>query len=1264
MPSGKQLAFNKGEVSPAFRYKASSVAYSEGLHKLRNGFTRQGGGVSNRSGFRHIENLRDVGVTPKNIKSNTKLFFQKRKEYLGNVTNKKHSGDIYFVRPTNDIAGQETTDIFEIKLFNTFSNFSKDTNSYIFNYENTDVQTMQFTPMDRDIFFVSRNAGIIRLPYGDIFEPKAGKSASLIFNLTADGEVPRVEVVSDYFYRNAGRDFFPSLSVEMMGSSVNSGIRAVYFITETPYAGEERIICAYDGTFNSFQGAGVTFTLMENFQPLDVSGDAAKQNSQTTIGNFLDRYRQRGVMFLDFNGSPRISCRNNGTLQNQADLSSRRVRVFTSDGLIGTDQFTMYTLSYQEFRFESALPPSRDALHIARPASGRFEYKLYRSFGLGEASSLVSSQLVDYEELNKLAGRASLITLRDLSNNSGVASRGLRDSFRLYGGTGSDLIDNRFYRYNQEDYGVHSGHHYFYRPSIAENNIRTTRFVPFVRIRELMQYQQRTFVSYIDEGPSDERNTLRSVIGVSAINSKFDFATAPVVNPANAFEFNIPLGDVSPVVAMLGADRPLIFTLSNVYMLLGTDAGIITPTEINPTVIYTGGCSETVRPVLVDNQAFFLNNDHTSLVMIAFNASGGRGVQVIETDEYAKHFLEMNITQIAVVKSFETVIWLLTTEGKLVSMTMYEGGQSFGFGLHELSDGFVENITAARYPYMYHETTRNNAWATPDVEVLAATIVRDGARTLEVMTGRDDRLSENMGFLDGQVTFGTRLTMREDGFNYDLERPFDRFNNTYNPPMASEMANDMDAIFTAFGTVLKETVASITDNSWVRYTWGSNAVSELQGSKFYDMEYFDDGADTVNRRPYSRGGLYERRDQQQTLNVLKKDAEGFYTVEFKADHSLYSFIPKIIAEGGFTANSALEQQVILIYLDIMSVFVGHTAYTNLNDRQKALVRNMILRGYVWNFKSPEYIQYFTGERYITLKKVSTEDDVVTQPLESTNVNLRRIGTPVSGNPNADYRVPANIVSNNLRDRSVYSAARFFNVTVTIPSRGKTLSREFLVKAKYAPVGNEEIPEAYLDVENNPSIPSEEKFRITTNWATMTNEVTGLTHLANKKVAVFADNEVVSSPLSEKPTVSEKALTVDNAGMLKLPNHYQWGVVGIPYRFEMETLQIEAQEANRALISGRKVINRLNVALHRTREGVRTSAIKGFEYDPEVDASYPLYNESIREKSIDKKNGTFSGVVEPSLAAGWSEGGRVRITHSDPTPVTINAVYPKGIESGD
>lgn len=65
MPSGKQLSFINGEVSPSLRFRTDLASYAQGLSKLLNGYVRKAGGVSNRPGFRYLTTSFYQGSLPR-----------------------------------------------------------------------------------------------------------------------------------------------------------------------------------------------------------------------------------------------------------------------------------------------------------------------------------------------------------------------------------------------------------------------------------------------------------------------------------------------------------------------------------------------------------------------------------------------------------------------------------------------------------------------------------------------------------------------------------------------------------------------------------------------------------------------------------------------------------------------------------------------------------------------------------------------------------------------------------------------------------------------------------------------------------------------------------------------------------------------------------------------------------------------------------------------------------------------------------------------
>ena len=1242
MASGKQLAFTRGEVSPPFRYKSSSITYQEGLHRLRNGFPRRGGGVSNRPGFRHITDLVDTGIEPQGVRSNTKLFYVRKKIDSNTVDEgRKIENEVNFLYD----ATTSGTTLIGLKLNNDFS-----LDHYVASFP--DHRTDKLFGMSWASFDDSRVFMTFGEKYGVTF--KGSDTRSIIFPVVYSRMFERGRDVqptrSPFVGTDGTRQVGPTppayapentepwripallIVIDDAGFNINRAIQGVYIITEELADGSELVVYGYEGSFVSYQGTRIAITLVPEFYYRAFSG---------TLGGLVPGSDQDSL---------RVASGVFGVTAPIVDLANQEgvgVLAIRQGGLFGVSRGNDNTRgTHWSIRLENV-----QFTNTGFPDNGPFKFNLYRGLSLGSSLSLVASVSGTYEDY--LTQKRN-IQFEDTGQV--VTSRTFRQNLRLFGGERDnpefnntrlafDAVNSTGHN-NSSD--ATSGIHTLYRPRVPSTSNLTIakENVPFQNISRIMRYQQRTFVSYTKPGPSIESTKkLTNVVGVSKINTDYDFSTGPIINPVNAFEFNVPINDPSPIVAMLPAERPLIFTESNVFMLLGTDAGIITPTEINPITVYTGGCSATVQPVLVDNQAFMLSNDHTSLVMIDFNKSGGRGVSIVETDAYAKHFLEKSITQIAVVKSFETIIWLLREDGTLLSMTMYEDG-IFGFGLHELSDGYIENISSCRYPYLYQKHFRDTGgekgWTVPDVEVLAATIIRDGRRSLEVMTGRDDRVPENMGFADGFKTFGMRLSRRSpSGYYTDLERENYRFDLI----KEVDVKDDIDAVIEAF----KNFVNAQTTVSQERVA--AMEYGEFTGRPFDPTGRSFDPVDAQKRKSVSQTHPFFSKAHHEMINITKEvnGDEVDYIVSLNINAAIYSLQPPALSLVE-TAINPLSSTILNIYRQLRGGFTTHSQFNALSNSQKSLAHQMMGEGGLVYTDIKDINYYYKGKRYQLSPRTGYQSALSSYSIAGEGEVAPNVG------PRYTPR---------------------YLTAVVVPTNDTFIKQQSPYRGRYVLTNTDTpIPDDALGVLDSTTLSADKKLEIATNWSPLSKIVTGLTHLAGKQVSVFADNEVVSSPLATDKRIDQTILTVDSEGTLELPRYFEWGLVGLPYSFEMESLQIEAQD-HRTLIGGHIIINELGIALNNTREGVTVATIAEESTDPLEGKSFRIMDENIRcrpqdpERFIDfcsdtdsENNGTFSGIVVPQLQGVWSSGGRVRIANVDPTPVTVNAIYPKGISSGD
>lgn len=172
---------------------------------------------------------------------------------------------------------------------------------------------------------------------------------------------------------------------------------------------------------------------------------------------------------------------------------------------------------------------------------------------------------------------------------------------------------------------------------------------------------------------------------------------------------------------------------------------------------------------------------------------------------------------------------------------------------------------------------------------------------------------------------------------------------------------------------------------------------------------------------------------------------------------------------------------------------------------------------------------------------------------------------------------------------------------------------------------------------------------TTTWAKAVDEVSGLWHLEDKDVSIFADGFVVANPNNTDYTVR----TVTN-GAITLDRPYAVIHVGLPYTTDVETLDIDTAERE-TLVNKKKRVAGVTMQFEKTR------GIFAGLGEPESDSSFEnFYELKIRSEEgyndpVDLLTGTGEIIVRPE----WNSNGRVWIRQTDPLPMTLLSVVPEG-----
>lgn len=140
-------------------------------------------------------------------------------------------------------------------------------------------------------------------------------------------------------------------------------------------------------------------------------------------------------------------------------------------------------------------------------------------------------------------------------------------------------------------------------------------------------------------------------------------------------------------------------------------------------------------------------------------------------------------------------------------------------------------------------------------------------------------------------------------------------------------------------------------------------------------------------------------------------------------------------------------------------------------------------------------------------------------------------------------------------------------------------------------------------------------------------VKGLGHLEGEMVNVLAD----SSAIYDKKVVN---------GSITLDYPASKIVVGLPYEFELETLNLEGENTNGLL----KIVNSINVQVEKSREDFFV-----------VSANGQLVQNLRSIKSINNPEYLHSGTVNLYAFTDFCENATVAIKQTNPFPLTINSI---------
>ena len=166
----------------------------------------------------------------------------------------------------------------------------------------------------------------------------------------------------------------------------------------------------------------------------------------------------------------------------------------------------------------------------------------------------------------------------------------------------------------------------------------------------------------------------------------------------------------------------------------------------------------------------------------------------------------------------------------------------------------------------------------------------------------------------------------------------------------------------------------------------------------------------------------------------------------------------------------------------------------------------------------------------------------------------------------------------------------------------------------------------------PNLPDE--FITTNDWNRAVDSISGLTHLAGKKVSALCDGNVVDN------------LTVAGDGTVQLPRASAFVRIGLPYVSRLKTLSLDVV-GQETMSDKQKIINQVNMYVESSRGmWVSTDDKTFFEWKQR---EFENWGDPVELKT---------GIAKIHTSTAWDKQGQVIVEQRDPLPLSILSIIPR------
>lgn len=186
-------------------------------------------------------------------------------------------------------------------------------------------------------------------------------------------------------------------------------------------------------------------------------------------------------------------------------------------------------------------------------------------------------------------------------------------------------------------------------------------------------------------------NNSPETVWMSHSGSFKNFAILFPNTDAGRVVFTIAGNQVQSIKHMVDLGTLILFTDSGEWSLQGNDAGIVTPTEINPLQQSYNGSSR-LAPIVINDTAIYVQT-RGSKVRDLKRSIDVAGYSGNDLSIFSSHLFEdYTLVDWAYQKIPDSIVWAVRSDGTLLSMTYVTEQQITAWSRHDFENGTVENV--------------------------------------------------------------------------------------------------------------------------------------------------------------------------------------------------------------------------------------------------------------------------------------------------------------------------------------------------------------------------------------------------------------------------------------------------------------------------------------------------------------------------------------------------------------------------------------------